>query len=70
MHVAVPGVDSASEHVPVKEPEPEGVTEKFTVPVGVASVPVEVSLTVAVQVVAWPTERVEGEQLMPVLVVR
>ena len=50
MQVDVPGVDSASEHVPVNEPDPEGVTEKLTAPTGVIRVPVEVSLTVAVQV--------------------
>jgi hypothetical protein len=50
MHVDVPGVDSASEHVPVNEPDPDGITEKLTVPTGVMRVPGEVSLTVAVHV--------------------
>ena len=39
-----------------------------TVPVGVVTVPGEVSLTVAVHVVAWPVVTAEGEQLTVVLV--
>jgi hypothetical protein len=37
--------------VPVKLPEPVGATDKFTDPVGVIKVPLDVSLTVAVHVV-------------------
>ena len=48
---------------------PPGV--KVTVPVGVLAVPAaEVSATVAVQVVLWPTTIVDGVQLTVVLVLR
>ena len=43
---------------------------KLTVPVGVLLVPVSVSLTVAVQVVAWPTTTDAGLQPTLVLVDR
>jgi len=41
-----------------------------TVPVGVIAVPVEVSVTVAVQLVAWPMKTVDGVQATVVVVVR
>ena len=53
---------------PVKVPVP--LLVKPTVPVGALVVPVEVSVTVAVQVVAWFTTTAEGAQLTAVVVVR
>jgi hypothetical protein len=47
--------------LPLKFPEPL-LTENVTVPVGVLGVPWSVSVTVAVQVVGWPTATCEGEQ--------
>jgi len=41
----------------------------MTVPVGMLAVPPEVSVTVAVQEIDWPTTTVEGEQLTTVFVV-
>ena len=52
----------------LKEPAP--LLLKLTVPVGVLLVPTPVSATVAVQVVAWPTTTVTGEQLRLVVVER
>lgn len=69
LHVAVPTIDCARLHVPVKLPEPDGVTEKFRVPNGVIGLPLDVSFTVAVHTVDWPTATVAGRQLMIVLVV-
>ena len=44
--------------------EPTGpVSANVTVPVGVVTVPGEVSLTVAVHVVAWPVVTAEGEHI-------
>ncbi len=43
---------------------------KLTVPLGVLAVPVSVSLTVAVQVLALPTDTLAGVQLTVVVVVR
>jgi len=51
----------------VKEPDPLGVVAKVTVPVGVIGV-LLVSVTVAVQVVAVLTARLDGEQLTEVVV--
>jgi hypothetical protein len=48
--------------MPLKVPDDDGVSENVTVPVGVMSVPRLVSATVAVQVVAWLTATVDGEQ--------
>src|SRR2546427_816972 len=52
----------------MKEPAP--LLLKLTVPVGVLLVPASVSLTVAVQVVGWPTTTDAGLQLTLVLVER
>src|SRR5438093_11539004 len=49
---------------------PAPLLPKLTVPVGVLLVPVSVSLTVAVQVVAWPTTTDAGLQPTLVLVDR
>src|SRR5438093_11115128 len=49
---------------------PAPLLPKLTVPVGVLLVPVSVSLTVAVQVVAWPTTTDAGLQPTLVLVGR
>jgi len=46
------------------------VAPNVTVPVGVLVVPAAVSVTVAVQVVAWLRATVDGVQLMAVDVVR
>jgi hypothetical protein len=46
----------------LKVPPDEGLAENVTVPVGVVGVPPEVSLTVAVQVVALLTASGEGWQ--------
>ena len=54
--------------LPVKAPLP--LEPKLTVPVGVDLVPVSVSLTVAVQLVALLTGRLAGLQLTLVEVVR
>jgi hypothetical protein len=54
--------------VPDKVQGPPGV--KVTVPVGVIAVPSEVSVTVAVQLVACPMKTVDGVQATPVVVVR
>jgi len=54
--------------VPAKVQGPPGV--KVTVPVGVIAVPSEVSVTVAVQLVACPMNTVDGVQATPVVVVR
>src|SRR2546428_4328355 len=54
--------------VALKVPAP--LLLKLTVPVGVLFVPTSVSATVAVQVVAWPTTTVAGEQPRLVLVER
>jgi len=51
-------------HVPVKVPVP--LVVKLTVPDGVTAVPLEVSVTVAVQIVAWFTATVTGAQLTDV----
>lgn len=48
MHVAVPTIDWVRLQIPVKVPEPDGVTEKFTEPAGVIGLPLDVSFTVAV----------------------
>ena len=53
---------------PVKVPVP--LLVKLTVPVGALVVPPDVSVTVAVHVVAALTGTEEGEQLTPVVVVR
>ena len=53
---------------PVKVPVP--LLVKLTVPVGALVVPPEVSVTVAVHVVAELTGTEEGEQTTPVVVVR
>ena len=55
--------------MPVKLPEPVGDTEKLTKPVAVIGFPLDVSFTVAVQVVDWPIDTVLGAQLTVVLVV-
>ena len=47
---------------------PPGV--KVTIPVGVLAVPGEVSVTLAVHDVDWPTTTVEGAQATEVLVAR
>src|SRR2546428_6604888 len=52
----------------LKEPAP--LLLKLTVPVGVLLVPASVSLTVAVQVVGWPTTTDAGVQPTLVLVER
>ena len=49
---------------------PARLLVKPTVPVGVMAVPGEVSVTVAVQVAAWPTITGLGVQLTPVVVAR
>jgi len=54
--------------VPANVQVPPGV--KVTVPVGVMAVPVEVSVTVAVQLVAWPMNTVDGVHATVVVVVR
>ena len=54
--------------VPANVQVPPGV--KVTVPVGVIAVPGDVSATVAVQLVAWPTKTVDGVQTTVVVVVR
>lgn len=51
LQVAVPTIDWDRPQVPVKLPDPDGVTEKLTRPEGVIGIPVDVSFTVAVQVV-------------------
>ena len=43
---------------------------KVTAPAGVAAVPGELSATVAMHVVVWPVETLEGEQFTVVVVVR
>ena len=53
---------------PAKVPVP--LLVKLTVPVGALAVPAEVSVTVAVHVVAALTGTVDGEQLTAVVVVR
>ena len=49
---------------------PEPLDEKLTVPVGADLVPAAVSVTVAVQVLAWLTTTEAGEQDTLVVVVR
>jgi hypothetical protein len=69
LQVATPGEDWAS--VQLEEPKlPLELLLKETLPVGVPAVPLVVSLTVAVHVVAVLTVRVEGEQLTEVPVER
>lgn len=51
LQVAVPTTDWDRMQEPVKLPDPDGVTEKFTRPEGVIGIPADVSFTVAVQVV-------------------
>jgi hypothetical protein len=53
----------------VKLPDPVGDTEKLTDPMGVIGLPLDVSFTVAVQVVGWPIANVLGLQLTVVLAV-
>lgn len=53
----------------MKLPDPVGDTEKLTAPVGVIGLPLDVSFTVAVQVVGWPIAKVLGLQLTVVLAV-
>src|SRR3954454_17904869 len=62
--VAVPDPFGTRLHVPrdPNVPVPPDATEKLTEPPGLLLVPVAVSVTVAVQVVACPTARVEGLQ--------
>ena len=58
-------------HVPELEKLPPLVSEpKLTLPVGVEGVPTLASVTVAVQVVDWPTATGDGEQPTPVEVMR
>lgn len=54
--------------VPDSVHDPLGVN--VTVPVGVDAVPDAVSVTVAVQLVAWPIATVDGVQATVVVVVR
>jgi len=49
---------------------PVELVVKLTEPLGVITVPSEVSVTVAVQLVAWLTRTEEGEQAILVEVVR
>ena len=49
---------------------PAALVAHVTDPVGVVGEPASVSVTVAVQVLASPTETVEGEQTTPVAVER
>ena len=51
LQVAVPTIDWDRPQVPVKLPDPDGVTERFTRPEGVIGGPADVSFTVAVHVV-------------------
>jgi hypothetical protein len=55
---------------PLKVPELAGEAVKLTVPVGLDLVPEPVSVTVAVQVVAWLKTTEDGLQDTPVVVVR
>lgn len=48
LQAAVPIIDWVRLQIPVKVPEPDGVTEKFTEPVGVIGLPLDWSFTVAV----------------------
>ena len=52
-----------SVQVPPPPNAPEPLLPKLTVPVGVAVVPNAVSVTVAVQVAAWPIAKAFGEQV-------
>jgi hypothetical protein len=49
---------------------PVELVVKLTLPVGVITVPTEVSVTVAVHVVGWPGDTEAGEHTTPVEVVR
>lgn len=50
--------------LPVKLPEP--LLIKLTVPVGVIAAPASMSLTAAVQLVAWPASTRCGEHVMDI----
>src|SRR4051812_42302357 len=59
-----------SVHVAAAENAPVPLLVNVTVPDGADAVPLSVSLTVAVQVVAWLTTTLAGAQLTAVLVIR
>jgi len=69
--VAVPAVAlAAREQLVAGVNVPVAFVVKLTLPVGVMTVPGEVSLTVAVQLVAWLTTTEVGEHPMLVEVIR
>ncbi len=70
--LATPRLTALTEQVVELKPGAPGAKDvlNVTVPVGVTAVPEAMSDTVAVQVDAWFTNTVPGEQLIAVVVVR
>jgi hypothetical protein len=71
LQVAVPAVAVAARvQLAAGVKVPVELVVKLTLPVGVITVPTEVSVTVAVQLVPWFTTTVEGEHATLIEVVR